>query len=92
MPKVLLFGKGLNPLFTEHCSFAMLDKVNSTKQKILDMAKLKAFADNKIELNEKLDLVLGRVEKIVGKGENASYQQCFQKLSLSGSLKFGIVW
>ena len=47
---------------------------------------------------EKLKPVLGRVENIVGKGENAGYQhflpfpQCFQKPSLSGSLKVGIVW
>ena len=37
--------------------------------------------------SEKLQLVLGRVENIVGKGENAAYQhflifpQCFQKAS-----------
>ena len=42
--------------------------------------------------------VFDRVEKIVGKGENAGYQhyllfrQCFQKTSFSGSLKVGIVW
>ena len=39
-----------------------------------------------------------RVENIVGKGENAGYQhlllfpQRFQKASLSGSLKVGIMW
>ena len=38
------------------------------------------------------------IENIVGKGENAGYQhfllfpQCFQKPSLSGSLKVGTVW
>ena len=38
------------------------------------------------------------IEKIAGKGENAGYQhfllfpQCFQKPSVSGSLKVGIVW
>ena len=37
-------------------------------------------------------------ETIVGKGENAGYQhcllfpQCFQKTTLTGSLKVGIVW
>ena len=55
--------------------------------KILDLTKSKAFADNKINLNERLKLVLGKVENIVGKGENAGYQhflffpQCFQKPS-----------
>ena len=43
-------------------------------------------------------LFLGLVENIVGKEENAGYQhfllfpQCFQKVSLSGSLKVWIVW
>ena len=41
---------------------------------------------------------MGRVESIVGKGENVGYQhfllfpQCFQKVSFSGSLKVRIVW
>ena len=41
---------------------------------------------------------MGRVENIVGKEENAGNQhfllfpQCFQKFSMSGSLKVGIVW
>ena len=65
--------------------------------KILDWCKLKASADNKINLNEKLKLVLGRIENIGGKGENAGYQHVllfppyFQKPSPSGSLKVGIV-
>ena len=51
----------------------------------LDWSKLKAFADDKIYVNKKLKFVLGRVENIVGKGENAGHQhfllfpQCFQK-------------
>ena len=39
--------------------------------KILDRSKLKAFADNKINMNEKLKFVLETVENVVGKGENA---------------------
>ena len=42
--------------------------------KILDWSKFKAFADDKINVCEKLKFGLGRVEKIVGKGENAVYQ------------------
>ena len=59
--------------------------------KILDMTKLKAFADDEINVNEKLKVCLERVENIVGKGENAGYQhfllflQCFRKPSVSGS-------
>ena len=45
-------------------------RVNSLpKDKFLDWSKLKAFADNKSNVAEKF--VLGRVENIVGKGENA---------------------
>ena len=66
--------------------------------KFLDLSKLKAFADVKLNLREKLEFVLGSMENIVGKGENAGYQhfllfpQCFQKASFSRLLKFGIVW
>ena len=66
--------------------------------KILDWSKLKAFADNKINVNEKLKFALGMVENTVRKGENAGDQhfllfpQCFQKASYTGSLKVGIVW
>ena len=54
----------------------------------MDWSKLKAFADNKLNVTEKLKFVFGKVEKIVGKGENAGYQhfllfqQCFQEASL----------
>ena len=63
--------------------------------KILDWSRLKAFAHDKNSLTEKLKFVLDRVENIVGKEENAGYQdflyfpQCFQKLSFSGSIKVG---
>ena len=66
--------------------------------KLLDWSKLRVFADDEIELAEKLKFVLERVENIVEKGENAGYQhfllfpQCFQKASILGSLKVGIVW
>ena len=52
--------------------------------KILDLSKLKAFADNKRNVTETLKFVSSRVENIVGKGENAGNQhfllfpQCFQ--------------
>ena len=73
--------------------------------KILDWFKLKAVADDKINLAEKLKPVLGQVQNVgkgenagAGKGQNAGYQhfllfpQCFQKPSLSGHLKVVIVW
>ena len=39
--------------------------------KILDWSKLKAFADDNINMTQKLKYVLERLENIVGKGENA---------------------
>ena len=42
--------------------------------KVLDWFKLKAFADNKINVDENLKFVFRWVENIVGKGENAGYQ------------------
>ena len=59
----------------------------------LDWSKLKVFANDKINVTEKLKLVLGRVENLVGKGENAGNQhfplflQCFQKASCTSLLK-----
>ena len=72
------------------CKLSLLSKVN-----ILDLSKLKAYADDKINVTEALKFVLGKVENIVGKGENAGYQhlllfsQCFQKTFCTGSLIVG---
>ena len=41
--------------------------------KILDQSKLKAFADDKIDVVEMMISLLDRVENTVGKGENAGY-------------------
>ena len=55
----------------------------------LDLPKLKALADDKINDREKLKFLLGSVENIVEKGENAGYQhfllfpQCFQEAFFS---------
>ena len=65
--------------------------------KILDSSHLTGFVDNKINLSQIFKFVFGRVENIVGKGENAVYQhflffpQCFQKASYEGLLKVVIV-
>ena len=61
--------------------------------KILDVTKLKAFADDKMNVAQMMISVFDRMENIVGKGENAGYQhfllfpQCFQKASLLGFVK-----
>ena len=65
--------------------------------KILDLSKLNALADDNLNANNKLKFGLERVENIAGKGENAGYQhfllfpQCFQKASSRGLLKVRIV-
>ena len=61
--------------------------------KISALTKFKAFADDKIIVTQKLKIVLGRVESIVGKGENAGYQHfllfphCFSKAFFSRGVK-----
>ena len=60
------------------------------------MLKLKAFADDKLNVAQKLKFALGRVENMMGKGENAGYQhflrfrQCFQKAFFSGVSKVSL--
>ena len=44
------------------------------KNKILDMTKLKAFADEKLNIVKMMISLLDRVENTLGKGENAVYQ------------------
>ena len=66
--------------------------------KIVDLPKFKAFADVKINGTQKLKFDLGGVKNIVEKGENADDQHsllfphCFQKVTVSRSLKVRIVW
>ena len=65
------------------------------KYKILDVTKLKAFADDKLNVVKMMISFFLRVENAVGKGENAGYQhfilfpQCFPKPSSLESLKSG---
>ena len=42
--------------------------------KFLDWSKLKAFADDKINVAARLKFVLGRVKNIEGKRENAEFE------------------
>ena len=52
--------------------------VNSLpSDKYSDWSKLKELADNKMNLTEELKFLLGRVENIAGKGENAGYSSNF---------------
>ena len=57
---------------------------SAPKDKISDLLQFKVFADDKIRVTRKLKFVVGRLENIVGKRENAERQhvfpfQCFQK-------------
>ena len=66
--------------------------------KILDVTKLKAFADDKLKVAKMRISLIDRVENTMEKGENAVHQHfllfplCFPKPSSLGSLKVGIVW
>ena len=61
--------------------------------KILGWSKLRAFANVKINVTEKIKFLFGRVRDIVGKGGNAGYQHfllfphCFFKRLLFQGVK-----
>ena len=46
----------------------------SQTAKFFDLSKFKAFADDNREVSKRLIFVLGRVENIMGNGENDGYQ------------------
>ena len=64
----VLFGEDLNMQLKNGCFNSL------PNNKFLDWSKLKAFVNDKINATEKFNFVLGRVENIVEKGENAGYQ------------------
>ena len=61
--------------------------ISLPNDKILDVTKLKAFADDKLNIARMMISLLDWVENTVGKGENAGYQyfpfflQCYPKRS-----------
>ena len=74
-------------------------RVNSLpNEEILDLTKLKAFPDFKINATEMFLFVFDRVENIVRKGGNVGQQhfllfpRYFQKASSAGLLKSRFVW
>ena len=56
------------------CSVHMVSFNSLPNDKILHKSKLKAFADDKINVTEGLKLVLRKIEKIIGKRGKACYQ------------------
>ena len=65
---------------------------------MLDVTKLKAFVDDKLNIAKMTISLFDIVENNVGKGENVGYQhflafpQCFSEPSSLGSSKVGIAW
>ena len=73
-----------------NCRFSARNSLSNDK--FLVRSKFKGFGDDRINVTEKLKIVLERAENIVGKEENAGYHflpfpQCFQKVSFSRLLK-----
>ena len=72
------------------CDMDSVDSVNSDvdvhcqhpfpHDKILDQIKLKAFADDKLNVTKMIISVFDRVENIVGKGEIACTSNVFNRL------------
>ena len=58
-----------------HSIFSFFTMLSTLVQRVAKMSgRLKAFANDKSNVNQNLKFVLGRVENIVGKKENAGYQ------------------
>ena len=66
--------------------------------KTLGLSKVKAFAENKLNVTQDIKVIFHRIENIVGKEENAGNQhfllfpQCFQNAFSSSASKVVIVW
>ena len=80
----------------EHKSLQKLVNSDLPNDIILDQSKLKAFADDKINVNEELKFGLGERQKTLWEKEKMLFTQHFllflrfQKASLSSLLKLGI--
>ena len=77
--KVLLSGNGLNPRHhLLHClSWLTLNPLPDNI--FLDCSKFKSQANVKMIVTQNLNFILGRVENILGKGENAGVRCFFLK-------------
>ena len=63
-----------NSVSSSYNLFQKQDRQDLPNNKVLDVSKLNAFADDNLTVDQKLKFALGKVENIVGKGENAGYQ------------------
>ena len=64
---------------------------SSPNDKILDVTKLNAFADDKVNVAQMLVSVFDRIENIVGKGENAGYKHFSFSHYVFKGFFFGVV-
>ena len=77
---------------------SLLNDNSLPNDKIIDMTKLKALADDKLNIAKMMISLVYKVENTMGKGENAGYQHfllfpcCFPKPTSLVSLKVGILW
>ena len=84
-------------LNTGQCIFGPIQNYSLPNDNFSDWSKLEAYADEKMNVTKIIEFLVGRVENIVGEGENTGYQHfllfplCSQKASFSRSLKVGIV-
>ena len=93
----LLFPQYFYPVWELPAIFIKF-KFMVCKRQILDLSKLKPFADDNFKFHENGRKFFRRVENTVGKGEIARYEQfllfpqCFQKACVLGASKGVIVW
>ena len=90
--------KGKNVTVNSFLQYLNSFFISLSNNNILDVTKLKSFADNKLKMVERKEYVLDRGEKIVGNWRKcwspafSPFLQCFHKATFLGSLKRGIVW
>ena len=83
-------------MFTTQSLLVLFNSLPNDKK--LDLTKLKACADDKLNVAKMMISLFDRAENTVGKAENVGYQhfllfpQCFTRPSSLGSLKIGIVF
>ena len=73
------------------CTCCVFDSLPNDK--VLDVTKLRAFADNKLNVAKRAISLSDGVENTVGKGENAGYQHFLlfpQRFPKPSSLKSGL--
>ena len=82
--------------FSPKYAFNLDESFCLPNNKILALTKLEEFADDSFNIAKIIISFFGKIENIVGKGENAGNKRfllfpwCFQKLCVSGLLKVGV--